>query len=77
MVILFDDTAIVRTPNAQVILRQKMAAPSTLGTFGCSFEATDICDVEQVATLLLKRAWMSGAGPSDGPLTIDVEMTIA
>ncbi|KJF17418.1 transposase [Acidithrix ferrooxidans] len=71
-----DDTAILESPNAQVILGQIMPAPSTLGVFLRSFETSDIADVERVAALLLERAWLAGAGPGDEPLTIDVDSTI-
>jgi hypothetical protein len=71
-----DDTAILESPNAQVILGQIMPAPSRFGVFLRSFETSDIADVERVAALLLKRAWLAGAGPGDEPLTIDVDSTI-
>lgn len=71
-----DDTAILRSPHAQVILGQIMPAPSTLGVFLRSFEARNIADVERVAAELLRRAWLAGAGPGGEPLTIDVDSTI-
>ncbi|CAG4900746.1 IS1380 family transposase [Acidithrix sp. C25] len=71
-----DDTAILESPNAQVILGQIMPAPSRFGVFLRSFETSDIADVERVAALLLKRAWLAGAGPGDESLTIDVDSTI-
>ena len=51
-------------------------APSTLGTFLRSFRWGHIRQLDRVSRELLARAWQSGAGPGDAPLTIDLDSTI-
>ena len=51
-------------------------APSTLGTFLRSFRWGHIRQLDRVSRELLSRAWAAGAGPGDGPLTIDLDSTI-
>ena len=51
-------------------------APSTLGTFLRSFRWGHVRQLDRVSRELLARAWSTGAGPSDGPLTIDLDSTI-
>ncbi len=53
-----------------------MRAPSTLGTFLRSFTWGHVSQLEHVQDELLRRAWAAGAGPGDGPVTIDVDSTI-
>jgi hypothetical protein len=48
------------------------AGPSTLGTFLGSFSWAGPRSLDKMAGELLRRAWAAGAGPGDGPLTIDV-----
>ena len=50
-------------------------APSTLGTFLRSFRRGHVRQLDRVSRKLLARAWAAGAGPGDGPLTIDVDST--
>ena len=51
-------------------------APSTLGTFLRSFRWGQVRQLDRVSRELLARAWAAGAGPGDGPLTIDLDSTI-
>ena len=51
-------------------------APSTLGTFLRSFRWGHVRQLDRVSRELLARAWNAGAGPIDGPLTIDLDSTI-
>ena len=53
-----------------------MKAPSTLGTFLRSFRWGHVRQLDRVSRELLARAWAAGAGPGDGPLTIDLDSTI-
>ena len=50
-------------------------APSTLGTFLRSFRWGHVRQLDRVGRELLSRAWAAGAGPGDGPLTIDLDPT--
>ena len=51
-------------------------APSTLGTFLRSFRWGHVRQLDRVSRELLAGAWSAGAGPGDGPLTIDLDSTI-
>ena len=51
-------------------------APSTLGTFLRSVRWGHVRQLDRVSRELLARAWATGAGPGDGPLTIDLDSTI-
>ena len=53
-----------------------LKAPSTLGTFLRSFRWGHVRQLDRVSRELLARAWAAGAGPGDGPLTIDLDSTI-
>ena len=48
----------------------------TLGTFLRSFRWGHVRQLDRVSRELLPRAWQAGAGPGDGPLTIDLDSTI-
>ena len=51
-------------------------APSTLGTFLSSFRWGHVRQLDRMSRDLLARAYQAGAGPGDGPLTIDLDSTI-
>ena len=53
-----------------------MKAPSTLGTFLRSFRWGHVRQLDRVSRELLAQAWAAGAGPGDGPLTIDLDSTL-
>jgi hypothetical protein len=47
-----------------------------LGTFLRGFSWGHVRQLDRVSRELLERAWAAGAGPGDGPLTIDLDSTI-
>ena len=47
-----------------------------LGTFRRSFRWGHVRQPDRVSRELLAQAWQAGAGPGDGPLTIDLDSTI-
>ena len=58
------------------VLGCTVKAPSTLGTFLRSFRWGHVRQLDRVSRELLARAWQAGAGPGDGPLTIDLDSTM-
>ena len=52
-----------------------MRAPSTLGTFLRSFTWGHVAQLDRVSASR-RRAWAAGAGPGQGPVTMDVDSTI-
>jgi hypothetical protein len=59
-----------------MVLGQEVRAPSTLGTFLRSFRWGHALQLDVVSRRALARAWRAGAGPKEGPLTIDLDSTI-
>ncbi len=71
-----DDADALRTGGTACTLGSTVKAPSTLGTFLRSFRWGHVRQLDRVSRELLARAWAAGAGPGDGPLTIDLDSTI-
>ena len=75
-----DDADVLRTGGTAGITARVLGcvvkAPSTLGTFLRSFRWGQVRQLDRVSRELLARAWAAGAGPGDGPLTIDLDSTI-
>ncbi len=71
-----DDADVLRSGVTSSVLSHRVMAPSTLGTFLRRFTFGNVRQLDRVAEMLLTRAWSLGAGPSDQPLTIDVNSTI-
>ena len=71
-----DDADVLRTGGTAGALGCVVKAPSTLGTFLRSFRWGQVRQLDRVSRDLLARAWAAGAGPGDGPLTIDLDSTI-
>ena len=71
-----DDADVLRTGGTACTLGGTVKAPSTLGTFLRSFRWGHVRQLDWVSCELLARAWQAGAGPGDGPLTIDLDSTI-
>jgi hypothetical protein len=71
-----DDAAALRAPGLETVLGHRVLAPSTLGTFLRSFRYGHSRQLDLVSGSALKRAWELGAGPGEGPLTIDLDTTI-
>ena len=66
-----DDADALRTGGTARTLGGTVKAPSTLGTFLRSFRWGHVRQLDR-SRELLARAWATGAGPGDGPLTIDL-----
>ena len=71
-----DDADALRSGRTGRVLGCVVKAPSTLGTFLRSFRWGHVRQLDRVSRELLARAWDAGAGPGDGPLTIDLDSTI-
>ena len=70
------DCIVLRAGGTASVLGCVVKAPSTLGTFLRSFRWGHVRQLDRVSRELLARAWAAGAGPGDGPLTIDIDSTI-
>jgi Transposase DDE domain group 1 len=71
-----DDVELLRCGSTQTVLGHRVMAASTVGTFLRSFTFGHVRQLDRVCGELLARAWAAGAGPGDGPLTVDVDSTI-
>ena len=71
-----DDADALRTGGTAGAIGCVVKAPSTLGTFLRSFRWGHVRQLDRVSRELLARAGAAGAGPGDGPLTIDLDSTI-
>ena len=71
-----DDADALRAGGTAGVLGCAVKAPSTLGTFLRSFRWGHVRQLDRVSRQLLARAWATGAGPGDAPLTIDLDSTI-
>ena len=71
-----DDADALRAGGTACAIGCAVKAPSTLGTFLCSFRWGHVRQLDRVSRQLLARAWKAGAGPGDAPLTIDLDSTI-
>ena len=71
-----DDAEALRSGGTARVLGCTVKAPSTLGIFLRSFRWGHVRQLDRVSRELLARAWAAGAGPGDGPLTIDLDSTI-
>jgi hypothetical protein len=71
-----DDADRMRVASTPEVLGHDVRAPSTLGTFLRSFTWGHAAQLDRVLDEAIARAWATGAGPGDGPVTIDVDSTI-
>jgi hypothetical protein len=71
-----DDCDALRAGATKAVLGHAVAAPSTIGTFLRGFTFGHVRQLDKVAGEVLERAWASGAGPGDEPVTIDVDSSI-
>ena len=71
-----DDADVLRTGGTAGAIGCIVKAPSTLGIFLRSFSWGHVRQLDRVSRELQARAWADGAGPGDGPLTIDLDSTI-
>jgi len=66
----------LRAGATQRVLPFRVMAPSTLGTFLRAFTFGHVRQLDAVIAESLRRAWATGAGPGDRPMTIDLDSTI-
>jgi len=71
-----DDADVLRAGASEEVLPHRVMAPSTLGTFLRSFTFGHVRQLDRMAEAVLARAWSAGAGPGDGPMTIDLDSTV-
>jgi Transposase DDE domain group 1 len=71
-----DHVDALRAGGTGRVLGFTVKAASTVGTFLRSFRWGHVRQLDRVSRGLLARAWAAGAGPGDGPLTIDLDSTI-
>ena len=62
--------------RSQGAIHPPLSRGQALGTFLRSFRWGHVRQLDRVSRELLARAWSAGAGPGDGPLTIDLDSTI-
>jgi DDE family transposase len=71
-----DDVEMLRAGATGSVLGHRVMAASTVGTFLRAFTFGHVRQLDRLAEVALTRAWAAGAGPADGPMTIDVDSTI-
>jgi Transposase DDE domain group 1 len=71
-----DHADMLRAGATQRVLPFRVMAPSTLGTFLGAFTFGHVRQLDKVIVETLRRAWAVGAGPGDGPMTIDLDSAI-
>jgi Transposase DDE domain group 1 len=71
-----DDVEVLRAGATARVLGHRVMAASTVGTFLRTFTFGHVRQLDQLAETALARAWQAGAGPGDGPMTIDADSTI-
>jgi hypothetical protein len=70
------DDVELRCGSTASVLGLRVMAASTVGTWLRSFTFGHVRQLDKVTGEILSRAWAAGAGPGDGPLTVDVDSTI-
>src|SRR5215204_981137 len=71
-----DDVELLRAGSTASVLGHRVMAASTVGTWLRSFTFGHVRQLDKVTGEVLARAWAAGAGPGEGPLTVDVDSTI-
>jgi hypothetical protein len=71
-----DDVELLRSGSTASVLGHRVMAASTVGTWLRAFTFGHVRQLDRVCGEVLARAWAAGAGPEDGPLTVDVDSTI-
>jgi Transposase DDE domain group 1 len=71
-----DDADLLRCGQTANVLGHRVMAPSTIGTFLRAFTFGHIRQLDRLTEQILTRAWTAGAGPGDGPTTIDLDSTV-
>jgi hypothetical protein len=71
-----DDVELLRAGSTASVLGHRVMAASTVGTWLRAFTFGHVRQLDRVCGEILARAWAAGAGPDDGPLSVDVDSTI-
>ena len=71
-----DDADLLRCGATSQVLGHRVMAPSTVGAFLRSFTFGHLRQLDRLTEQLRTRAWAAGAGPGDGPMTIDLDSTV-
>jgi hypothetical protein len=71
-----DDADLLRCGATSQVLGHRVMAPSTLGTFLRAFTFGHTRQLDRLTETVLSRAWAAGAGPGDGPMTMDLDSTV-
>jgi hypothetical protein len=71
-----DDADVLRCGATSQVLGHRVMAPSTLGTFLRLFTFGHVRQLDRLTEQVLTRAWTAGAGPGEGPMTIDLDSTV-
>ena len=71
-----DDVEGLRCGSTASVLGHRVMAASTVGTWLRSFTFGHVRQLDKVTGEILSRAWAAGAGPGEGPLTVEVDSTI-
>jgi hypothetical protein len=71
-----DDAGQMRVAATPEVLGHGVRAPSTLGIFLRSFTWGHVAQFDRVLDESIRHGWAAGAGPGEGPVTIDVDSTI-
>jgi Transposase DDE domain group 1 len=71
-----DDADLLRCGATSQVLGHRVMAPSTIGTFLRAFTFGHVRQLDRLAEAALSRAWTAGAGPGDGPMTMDLDSTV-
>ncbi len=71
-----DDVEMLRAGASASVLGHRVMAASTVGTFLRAFTFGHVRQLDRLTETALTRAWQAGAGPGDGPLTVDADSTI-
>lgn len=71
-----DDVEMLRAGASASVLGHRVMAASTVGTFLRAFTFGHVRQLDRLTESALTRAWQAGAGPGDGPLTVDADSTI-
>lgn len=71
-----DDAGALRAAGCESVPGHEVAAPSTVGIFLRAFTPGHARQLDAVSRELLTRAFAAGAGPDDGAVTVDLDLTI-
>jgi Transposase DDE domain group 1 len=71
-----DDADLLRCGATSQVLGHRVMAPSTLGTFLRAFTFGHVRQLDRLTEQVVTRAWAAGAGPGDGPMTIELDSTV-